>query len=133
MAQMMQIPIVGLVENMSHVICPHCGEKIAVFGNGKTEAVAQSTGIPYLGSLPIDPELTRLCDEGAIERVHKSYLSDCMAALERISPRNAAGSQISATTEPAAKPQAVQPESEIGQKMTEQEQSGKTGKARQRS
>lgn len=129
MAQMMQIPIVGLVENMSHVICPHCGEKIAVFGNGKTEAVAQSTGIPYLGSLPIDPELTRLCDEGAIERVHKPYLSECLAALERIPPRHAATGQAPAAAETAAKPQAVQKEPEGGPKETEQEPSANANRS----
>ena len=84
MAQMMQIPIIGLVENMSHVVCPHCGKEIAVFGNGKSAAVAQEAGIPYLGSLPIDPDLARLCDAGQIERIHKNYLDDCLAALEQV-------------------------------------------------
>ncbi len=87
MAQMMQIPILGLVENMSHVICPHCGEQFSVFGESKTEQVARDAGIPYLGSLPIDPDLARLSDEGAIERIHKDYLGDCLAALEKVPAR----------------------------------------------
>ncbi|MCK9252535.1 MAG: P-loop NTPase [Clostridiaceae bacterium] len=84
MAQMMHIPIIGLVENMSHIVCPHCGKKISVFGDGKTAAVAQEAGIPYLGSLPIDPDLARLCDAGQIERIHKDYLEECLAALEKV-------------------------------------------------
>ncbi len=87
MAQMMQIPILGLVENMSHVICPHCGEQFSVFGESKTAQVAADAGIPYLGSLPIDPDLARLSDEGAIERIHKEYLTECIAALEKVPAR----------------------------------------------
>lgn len=104
MAQMMQIPIIGLVENMSHVICPHCGKKISVFGNGRTEAVAKSSGIPYLGSLPIDPDLARLCDIGAIERIHKPYLTDCLAALERIPPKDGASGHESASRDQHEQP-----------------------------
>lgn len=84
MAKMMSIPIIGLVENMSHVVCPHCQESFSIFGNGKTEAVAREANIPYLGNLPIDPELAALCDQGNIERFHKRYLDDSLAALERM-------------------------------------------------
>jgi Mrp family chromosome partitioning ATPase len=55
MAQMMKIPIIGLVENMSHIVCPHCGKKISVFGDGKTEAVAKEAGIPYLAACRSTP------------------------------------------------------------------------------
>jgi len=84
MARMMNIPILGIVENMSHVICPHCGETIKLFGESTIEAVARAWDIPYLGSLPIDPELARLCDAGQIERVYQAYLPDAVAALERL-------------------------------------------------
>ncbi|MDW7659537.1 MAG: P-loop NTPase [Bacillota bacterium] len=130
MAQMMQIPIIGLVENMSHVICPHCGKKISVFGNGRTEAVAKSSGIPYLGSLPIDPELARLCDNGTIERVHKSYLDDCLAALERIPPRDGAAGTGSAISNKQGQPEADQgntKENEKQERNTDANQEEKTG------
>lgn len=87
MARMMNIPIVGLVENMSYAICPGCGESIRLFGESKIEAIAAKWDIPYLGSLPIDPDLARLCDEGNIEKIHKPYLTEAIAALEKIPAR----------------------------------------------
>jgi Mrp family chromosome partitioning ATPase/predicted Fe-Mo cluster-binding NifX family protein len=87
MAKMMHIPILGLVENMSHAVCPHCGETIKLFGESVTEDIALEWGIPFLGSLPIDPDLARLCDEGHIERIHKPYLTEAIAALEKVPAR----------------------------------------------
>lgn len=87
MAKMMNIPILGLVENMSHVVCPHCGETIKMFGESVTEDIAAEWGIPFLGSLPVDPDLARLCDEGHIERIHTEYLTQAIEALEKIPPR----------------------------------------------
>ncbi len=84
MAKMMDIPIIGLVENMSHTVCPHCGKEIALFGESHTEQVAADFGIPYLGSMPVDPDLARLADEGHIERIHKNYLGQAIAALEKL-------------------------------------------------
>lgn len=87
MAKMMNIPILGLVENMSHIVCPHCGETIKMFGDSVTEGIAAEWGIPYLGSLPIDPDIARLCDEGHIERIHKTYLTKALEALEKVPVR----------------------------------------------
>lgn len=84
MANMMNIPILGLVENMSYAVCPHCGETIKIFGESTSEKIAKKWNIPFLGSLPIDPDLSRLCDEGHLERIHKAYLSDAIVALEKI-------------------------------------------------
>lgn len=67
MAQMMNVPILGLVENMSGMVCPHCGQKIEMFGESRAEEVAAATGMKLLGCLPLDPELSRLGDRGAIE------------------------------------------------------------------
>jgi len=67
MAQQLGTPILGLVENMSHVICPKCGEHIEVFGPSQAMRTAMQLGIPLLGRLPLDPELARLCDAGQIE------------------------------------------------------------------
>jgi len=87
MARMMNIPILGIVENMSHVVCPHCGETIKIFGESTTQDIAAKWEIPYLGNLPIDPDLARLCDQGQIERIHKAYLTDAIAAMEKVPAR----------------------------------------------
>ena len=75
MAQMMHIPILGLVENMSYVSCPDCGKKIYLFGEGKTEEAAAKYGLPLLAKMPIDPALARLVDEGNIESFEGDWLS----------------------------------------------------------
>ncbi len=67
MAEMMNIPVVGIVENMSYFMCPNCNEKHEIFGKSKTEEVANKFGIPVLASLPIDPRTPNLADKGAIE------------------------------------------------------------------
>jgi Mrp family chromosome partitioning ATPase len=67
MAQQMGTPILGLVENMSHVICPKCGEHIEVFGPSQAMHTALQLGVPLLGRLPLDSELACLCDVGEIE------------------------------------------------------------------
>jgi Mrp family chromosome partitioning ATPase len=67
MAKQLGVPLVGLVENMSHVICPECGTRIDIFGASKAENTARMIGAPMLGHLPIDPQLAVLCDKGAIE------------------------------------------------------------------
>ena len=67
MASMMNVPIVGLVENMSYFICPDCEKKHYIFGEGKTDEVAEKYGIPVLAKLPIDTKTPALADKGAIE------------------------------------------------------------------
>lgn len=68
MTQKMNIPILGVVENMSYFILPETGKKLELFGKSKANEMAQVAGAPLLGQIPIDPELARLCDEGDIER-----------------------------------------------------------------
>jgi Mrp family chromosome partitioning ATPase len=67
MAEHLDIPILGLVENMSYAVCPECGEQIEVFGPSQAGAVAEQLGVPLLGQLPLDPELARKCDAGRVE------------------------------------------------------------------
>jgi hypothetical protein len=67
MAQHLHVPILGLVENMSYFVCPDTGQKFEVFGPSHAAETAQRLGIPFLGRLPINPQIARLCDEGAIE------------------------------------------------------------------
>jgi len=65
--QIASVKILGLIENMSFAVCPHCGEKWEIFGHGKSQDAAKKAGIPYLGSVPIDSEIAKLADEGKIE------------------------------------------------------------------
>jgi Mrp family chromosome partitioning ATPase len=65
--QIASVKILGLIENMSYAVCPHCGEKWELFGHGKTQDAAKRAGIPYLGSVPIDPNIAMLADDGKIE------------------------------------------------------------------
>ncbi len=67
MAEHLQIPILGVVENMSYAICPHCGESFEIFGKGQSAAMAAAFGADFLGQLGLDPEMARLCDAGQIE------------------------------------------------------------------
>ena len=67
MAKKMSAPILGLVENMSYLNCPHCGERVNVFGEPKGAILAEQLGISYLGGVPLDPTIARLSDQGMIE------------------------------------------------------------------
>ncbi len=63
-AKMLKMQIVGIVENMSGFICPHCGEKTDLFKSGRVKSVAEEFKIPFLGSIPIDPEIVESGDRG---------------------------------------------------------------------
>lgn len=80
MAEMMNIKILGIIENMSYVECPDCKTKIYPFGKSKLEEVAAEYSLPILGRLPISPELSSLTDNGEIENVG-DYLSDAMNVI----------------------------------------------------
>ena len=67
MAQTMEIPILGIVENMSFLNCPCCGQKIYPFGESRLQEAAGRAGLPVLGRLPMDPALAKACDEGKVE------------------------------------------------------------------
>ena len=77
MAQKMNIPVLGVVENMSYFILPDSGKRIEIFGRSRGEEMALAAGSPFLGQLPLDPELADLCDKGEIER----YNSDAFISL----------------------------------------------------
>jgi Mrp family chromosome partitioning ATPase len=66
MAYQMKAPVLGVVENMSYITCPHCGEKIEVFGPSRAQNTATQLGLPLIGQLPLDPELASRCDAGEI-------------------------------------------------------------------
>ncbi len=67
MAKKMNAPLLGLVENMSFLNCPHCGERMNLFGEPKGEKLASTLGIPFLGAVPLDPKIALLSDRGLIE------------------------------------------------------------------
>jgi Mrp family chromosome partitioning ATPase len=67
MAAQLNVPIMGLIENMSYVVCPDTGKKLEVFGPSKSEVMARQLHVPLLGQLPIEPQIAELCDAGRIE------------------------------------------------------------------
>ena len=83
MASLMNIPVIGLVENMSYVKCPDCGREMYVFGKSKAEEVAAQYGIPFLGRMPIDERLSSLVDRGVIELMENDYLEKTADAVEK--------------------------------------------------
>ena len=84
MASLMNIRVLGLVENMSYVLCPDCGKHIEVFGKGKTEAVAAEFGFDLLARIPLDARLAALCDKGALELMENDYLTAAADKVEAI-------------------------------------------------
>ncbi len=81
MAQMMKVPLLGIVENMSYAVCPDCGKHISVFGDSHVEETAARYGLPVLAKMPIDPELAREADAGMIETFAGSYLDEAAKAV----------------------------------------------------
>ena len=84
MAEMMDIPVLGIVENMSYFKCPDCGKEIQVFGPSKVDEVAEEHGLEVLGRLPIDPKLAAACDKGMIELFEGDWLDDAAKKLENL-------------------------------------------------
>lgn len=85
MAQMMNIPIVGIIENMSYVECPDCGEHIEVFGKSHVEEVAAQYGLPVLGKIPMTPEISAVSDAGNIEDINDGdWFAEAVSAIENI-------------------------------------------------
>ncbi|MBR1993068.1 MAG: Mrp/NBP35 family ATP-binding protein, partial [Firmicutes bacterium] len=84
MAEMMDVPVLGLVENMSYFTCPDCGKEIPVFGPSKVEEVAAEYGLDVLGRLPINPKLAAACDKGMIELYEGDWLDGAAEKLENL-------------------------------------------------
>ena len=83
MAKLMNIPVLGMVENMSYLECPDCGKKIELFGESKAEQVAKENGIKLLEKLPINPELAKLADAGRIEASPGTELETILDVLAK--------------------------------------------------
>ena len=87
MVDMLNIPVIGLVENMSYVQCPDCGKKIAVFGESHVDAIARQYGIPHTAALPIDRKLAASADKGMIELTNGNWLDEIANAIDELQPR----------------------------------------------
>ena len=84
MAKMMNVPILGLVENMSYAVCPDCGKHIAVFGESHVDEIAAKYTLPVLAKMPIDPELSKEADAGMIEMYAGDFLDDAARAVAKL-------------------------------------------------
>ena len=83
MAKMMNVPVLGLVENMSYFTCPDCGKRHEIFGKSKAQELAASYGIPAVARMPIDPGLARLVDEGHIMQADMDALAEVFLSIEK--------------------------------------------------
>lgn len=84
MAQQMNIPILGVVENMSYVVCPDCGKPFRLYGESHVEEAAGQYGLQVLGRLPIDPKIAKACDLGEMEQFEGEWLDSAADALEAL-------------------------------------------------
>ena len=83
MANMMNVPVLGLVENMSYFKCPDCGKEHAIFGESKVEQIAKEFGIEHTARLPIDPVIAAMVDAGEVEAVSGEHISALADYLEK--------------------------------------------------
>lgn len=83
MTQMMNIPVIGLIENYSYVKCPDCGKHIEIFGSGKTEQAVKEYSIPLLGKIPMDSAVASLADSGEMDKVTTEYIEAAATSIEK--------------------------------------------------
>lgn len=83
MAKMMNVPVLGLVENMSYFTCPDCGKQYEIFGPSKAAELAKEYDIPAVARLPIDPAVARLADTGRITEANTDALADVFLSIEK--------------------------------------------------
>ena len=82
MACQMDIPVLGIVENYSYLVCPDCGKKISVFGESHIDDVAKEYGIPVLAQIPIRPAIAKAVDEGTVEYIEADFLDNAVKAVK---------------------------------------------------
>lgn len=83
MANMMNVPVLGIVENMSYLKCPDCGKELKIFGESHIDEIAAQNGIDLIAKLPIDPAIATACDEGRIEEIESPWLSAIADKIEQ--------------------------------------------------
>lgn len=81
---MMDISVLGIVENYSFLKCPDCGKEIKIFGESHLDEVAAELKLPILGKMPLDPEYAKLADEGMFHKVQNPYLEEAVKKVESI-------------------------------------------------
>lgn len=84
MAGAMNVPVVGLIENMSYIICPHCLAKTEIFGPSKGKEVSAATGVPLLATLPLDQKLAEYCDKGTIENYDSPLFKELLKIYQKL-------------------------------------------------
>ncbi len=84
MANLMDVKILGLIENYSYIVCPDCGKVLKPFGESNIDVMAEKFNIPVMAKLPIDSELASLCDKGVVELFEGDYLDRAVDLLEKI-------------------------------------------------
>lgn len=89
MARIMNVPVLGLVENMSYLSCPDCGKKIEIFGHSKAKALAAEYGIPAVARMPLDARISSLADAGRIEDYETDALQEVFDEIEKAEPKKA--------------------------------------------
>lgn len=89
MANMMNVPVLGLVENMSYLTCPDCGKKIEIFGESKAKSIAAEYGIPAIARMPLDATISKLADAGRIEDYETDALQEIYAQIEKAETKKA--------------------------------------------
>jgi Mrp family chromosome partitioning ATPase len=87
MANMMKVPVVGIVENMSYVKCPDCGREIKIFGESHAERTAERFGLKLLGRCPLDPDAAQKCDAGLAEEIDAPWLGLAADTVEHLPKR----------------------------------------------
>lgn len=84
MAKKMNIPIIGMIENMSYLVCPDCGKQIQVFGESHIDEISADTGIPVLAKIPIDPKTAKAVDQGLVEYLEAPWMDEAVKAVEAV-------------------------------------------------
>lgn len=84
MAKKMNIPILGLVENMSYMVCPECGKQIYVFGESHIVEIGNEHGIPVLARIPIDPQVAEFVDQGTVEYLEKDWMDEAVKVVSAL-------------------------------------------------
>ena len=82
MAKMMNVPVLGLVEFLSYYVCPHCNEKISIFGESQIDETAKELGVPVLAKLPINPDAAKMIDAGRVEDIEAGELDEFVDTLK---------------------------------------------------
>ena len=81
MAEMMKIPVLGIVENYSYVKCPDCGKELKIFGESHIEEIAAELNVPVVGKMPIDMEYASKADSGAIDQIDNEYITKAVEVM----------------------------------------------------